>query len=160
MEIFCLEGFKDEFEKLKKNNSYSDLESVVIDTFFNKKPQDFFKSGSKITGSMDSPYIKKRLGGSGGYRCHYLLLIKDEKLYLMYIHPKTGSKGIDNTNANFEKQLYKEIYESIKTGNYYKLSVDKKSLIFTHNLLKEITLPDMEDIETIVVEVPIEKDTN
>lgn len=37
MEIFCLEDFKIEFEKLKKKKSYSSIESDIIEYFFEKE---------------------------------------------------------------------------------------------------------------------------
>jgi hypothetical protein len=36
MEIYCLEDFKVEFDKLKKKNSYKQIESQIIEYFFNK----------------------------------------------------------------------------------------------------------------------------
>jgi len=36
MEIYCLEDFKTEFEKLKSKKSYKTLEQDIIDYFFDK----------------------------------------------------------------------------------------------------------------------------
>lgn len=95
MKILCLEDFKFEFEKLKNKKTYRDLEGTVIDYFFDK-PIDRMMSGVRLNNSNDVPYIKKRLSGSGGYRLYFLLLVKDERLVLMFIHPKTGSMGSSN----------------------------------------------------------------
>jgi len=65
MEIFCLEDFKDEFDKLKVKKAYWTLEKDIIDYFFNKTIQDL-NSGTRLNNSDETPYIKKRLRGSGG----------------------------------------------------------------------------------------------
>ncbi len=65
MTLFCLEDFKVEFEKLKKKNSYSSIEKDAIEYFFNKEIEDL-KSGARLNNSDETPYIKKRLKGSGG----------------------------------------------------------------------------------------------
>ena len=80
MTILCLEDFKIQFEKLKKKNSYSSIERDVIDYFFNKEIHHL-SSGIRLNNSDDTPYIKKRLNGSGGFRVYFLLVIKNEKLY-------------------------------------------------------------------------------
>ena len=90
MDIFCLEDFKVEFEKLKGKKSYSSIEDDIIKYFFGKNAQEL-SSGVRLNNSRETPYIKKRINGSGGFRFYYLLIIKDEKLYLMFVHPKTGA---------------------------------------------------------------------
>jgi hypothetical protein len=70
MNIFCLEDFKEEFEKLKKKNSYASIEQDIIDYFFNKDIKDLL-SGTRLNNSNDTPYIKKRLKGSGGFRIYF-----------------------------------------------------------------------------------------
>ena len=95
MTILCLEDFKVQFEKLKKNNSYMSIEKDIIEYFFNKDIQ-LLASGTRLNNSDDTPYIKKRLNGSGGFRTYFLLVIKNEKVYLMFLHPKTGSLGYEN----------------------------------------------------------------
>lgn len=143
MEIYCLKEFKSHFEKLKKNNSYQRIEKEIIENFFGKKPSDFFKMGAKITGTPDIPFIKKRISGSGGWRFYYLLIIKGGKIYLMYLHPKTGTMGFENIGVNFEKQLYEEVLASIKSNDLYKVSVIEGVLVFKHNLIEKEDLKIM-----------------
>ena len=83
MRIFCLAGFKVEFEKLKSKNSYKSIEGDVIDYFFGKRVQEL-SSGTRLNNRSDTPYIKKRINGKGGFRFYFLLLLKDEKLFLMF----------------------------------------------------------------------------
>lgn len=130
MEIFCLDDFKVEFDKLKKKNSYSTIEGDIIEYFFKKEITQLM-SGTRLNNSDDTPYIKKRLSGSGGFRVYFLLIIKDEKIYLMFVHPKTGSLGYENITDESKALLYKRVLESIKTNNLYKITVDKNILVFT-----------------------------
>ena len=129
MTIFCIEDFKIQFEKLKKKNSYSSIEDDIIEYFFDKKIQDL-TSGTRLNNSDDTPYIKKRLNGSGGFRIYFLLIIKKKKIYLMFLHPKTGSLGYDNINDESKALLYKKVLECIKENNLYKVIVENKRLVF------------------------------
>lgn len=130
MLIFCLEDFKIQFDKLKKKNSYALIEKDIIDYFFDKEINHLI-SGTRLNNSEDTPYIKKRLNGSGGFRVYFLLVIKNEKLYLMFLHPKTGSLGFDNITDESKALLYKKVLESITTNNLYILSTDENKLVFT-----------------------------
>ncbi len=130
MTILCLEDFKLEFEKLKKKNSYSSIEAIIIDYFFNKNIQSFI-SGTRLNNSDLTPYIKKRLKGSGGFRVYFLIIIKDENLYLLFLHPKTGSLGYENITDESKAFLYKKVLECIKSENLYVVTTESKKLIFT-----------------------------
>lgn len=129
MEIFCIESFKIQFEKLIKKNTYSSIEKDIIKYFFNKNLEQLL-SGTRLNNSDTTPYIKKRLNGSGGFRVYFLLIIKDENVYLMFIHPKTGSLGYDNITDESKAKLYKEVLESIKTKKLYKIFLENNQLIF------------------------------
>jgi hypothetical protein len=129
MKIFCLEDFKVQFEKLNKKNSYSSIEGDIIEYFFDKEIQQLI-SGTRLNNSDETPYIKKRLNGSGGFRIYFLLVVKDEKIYLMFLHPKTGSLGYENITDDSKALLYKKVLESIKTNNLYEVTVDNSKLVF------------------------------
>jgi hypothetical protein len=62
MDLYCLEDFKVEFEKLKSKKSYIAIEQKVINYFFNKTSTEL-RSGTRLNNNNDTPYIKKRLGG-------------------------------------------------------------------------------------------------
>ncbi|NBC58536.1 MAG: hypothetical protein GVY05_09700 [Bacteroidetes bacterium] len=126
MELFCIEDFKFEFEKLKSKKSYRTLEQKIIDYFFNKSTRKLF-SGVRLNHSNDVPYIKKRLGGSGGFRVYFLLIIKDNALYFMFVHPKTGSYGSSNITDQSKAYLYKKVLECIQNKDLYKLTHNKSS---------------------------------
>lgn len=131
MKIYCLEDFKFAFEKLKSKNSYKSIEQDTINYFFNKSSSDL-SPGTRLNNSDLTPYIKKRLGGRGGFRFYYLLLIKDDRIYLMYVHPKTGVYGAENITDESKAMLYKKLLTSIENKNLYQLFLNstEKNIIF------------------------------
>lgn len=124
MDIYCLDGFKVEFERLNSKKSYNTIESDLIEYFFDKTVQEL-SSGTRLNNSDETPYIKKRLRGRGGFRCYFLLIIKNEALYLMFVHPKTGSKGSENITDESKAYLYKKVLECINSEDLYKLTLDQ-----------------------------------
>ncbi|MFK7973120.1 MAG: hypothetical protein AB8F95_22305 [Bacteroidia bacterium] len=132
MEIYCLEDFKVAFEKLATKKSYRDLESQIIGYFFNKTPAEL-ASGTRLNHSNTTPYIKKRLAGSGGYRTYYLLIIREDSLYLMFVHPKTGKSGSSNITDESKAYLYKKVLEAIEDNSLYRVTEDSGKLIFEKN---------------------------
>lgn len=131
MELYSLQDFKIEFDKLKSKKSYKTIEQEIINYFFGKST-DQLCSGVRLNHSIDVPYIKKRLGGRGGFRFYFLLVIKNDSLYLMFVHPKTGSLGSDNITDESKVYLYKKVLECIQSEDLYKLSLDgsKKTIKF------------------------------
>lgn len=132
MKIFCIAEFKVEFEKLKDKKSYNSIESDIIDYFLDKSVQEL-SSGTRLNNSSETPYIKKRIHGKGGFRFYYLLIIKNESLYLMFVHPKTGSLGADNIKDDSKSYLYKKVLQCINTNDLYilTLNTERKNIVFT-----------------------------
>lgn len=124
MNIYCLDDFKVEFEKLSSKKSYNTLEKDLIEYFFGKSSNELC-SGTRLNNSDDTPYIKKRLNGRGGFRCYFLLIIKNDSLYLMFIHPKTGSSGSENITDESKAYLYKKVLEKIKSKELYFLTLNE-----------------------------------
>jgi hypothetical protein len=87
MQIYCIDDFLVQFEKLKKKKPYKTLEKDLLEYFFNKNMGELL-DGIRLNNNNETPYIKKRLNGSGGYRMYYLVIIKNNCLYLMFVHPK------------------------------------------------------------------------
>ena len=131
MNLFCLQNFKSEFDKLKSKKPYRTIEKDIIDYFFEKEIDQLF-SGTRLNGCSDSPYIKKRLNGSGGFRIYFLLIVRKENVYLMFVHPKTGPDGSDNITDESKAFLYKEVYRCIQSNDLYKLTLDdsKEKIVF------------------------------
>ncbi|HET7360363.1 MAG TPA: hypothetical protein VFI78_00350 [Salinimicrobium sp.] len=139
MKIYCLEDFKVEFDKLISKKQYKSLQQEIIDYFFDKSIEQL-SSGTRLNNSSHSPYIKKRLQGSGGFRCYFLLIIKKENLYLMFVHPKTGSMGASNINNESKAYLYKKILESIKSEDLYELKLDEDRKEINFIKLEEVSV--------------------
>lgn len=131
MKLYCLEDFKVEFDKLKSKKSYKTIEHEIINYFFGKSAEQLC-SGVRLNLSVDVPYIKKRLGGRGGFRFYFLLVIKNDSIYLMFVHPKTGTQGSENITDESKAYLYKKVLECIQSEELYKLSLDdsKKKIQF------------------------------
>lgn len=87
MNIYCLEDFKVEFEKPISKNSYKPLEKEIV-SYFLGKTAPALASGTRLNNSNETPYIKKRLKGRGGFRCYFLLMLKSNDLYFRFVHPK------------------------------------------------------------------------
>jgi len=140
MEIYCLPEFLIEFKKLKSKKPYRSLEKDIITYFFDPKKTEslHFQSGTNLNNSITTPYIKKRLNGSGGYRFYFLLLIKDEKIYLLFVHPKSGPDGAENITDESKAELYKKVLLAIESENYLKVSCDKERNQLTFSPLLEI----------------------
>ena len=129
MKIYCLPEFKKVYEKLLKNNSYSDLTKEII-SCFNEKDFNDCLTGRVLNQSLENPYIKKDIGGRGGYRLYYLALTKYEKIYFGFVHPKTGSDGSSNTRDDYRNELIKSIYKAIETKDILKVSITSISISF------------------------------
>jgi len=63
MTILCLEDFKIQFEKLKKKNSYSSVESDIIEYFLYKKILESIQSNNLYNVTVeDNKLVFKNLG--------------------------------------------------------------------------------------------------
>ena len=120
MIVYCIEDFKVEFEKLKTKKQYSDLESLIFD-FFLDNTLDKIKTGDLLNGSTTAPFLKKRIPNAGGYRVYFLVIVKDEKVYISYVHPKTDPMAGDNITAEHKKYIQKETYSCILGKKLYTL---------------------------------------
>lgn len=108
MHLYCLAAFKEAVEKLNKSKAHATLEKTIVDYYHGKTIQEV-ASGVNLNNSDTTPYLKKRLEGSGGYRVYSLLLIKEECAYLLFVHAKTGPGGSENITDAAKKEFYKQI---------------------------------------------------
>jgi hypothetical protein len=132
MEIYCTVEFKFEFDKLMRKNSYKNLETALVEYFFAKDLQiENLKLGRNLIKNNENPFIRNRILGSSGYRCYHYLLIKDNKVYLTYIHPKTGVRGVSNTEKSKNKLLLNNLIDDIKNNNLITVTCVKDNLVFT-----------------------------
>ncbi|MCA1751476.1 MAG: hypothetical protein ABR572_12755 [Cryomorphaceae bacterium] len=100
------------------------LEQETIKYFFGKTIHELH-SGTRLNNSTEMPYIKKRLAGSGGFRFYFLLIIKNDSVYLMFVHPKTGPHGADNITDESKAYLYKKVLHCIENNVFYSLTLDE-----------------------------------
>lgn len=137
MSVFCTEKFKSEYKSLIKKKSYSSLTSLLYNFFFTYQDIEEIKSGTRLNGHAQSPLIKKRLAGSGGFRVYYYLLVVEEDIFLMYVHPKTGKRGADNVSREAIAKLYKDILNHINDKNLYEMLWVDKNGRFTFKHLQD-----------------------
>jgi hypothetical protein len=132
MKLYCIEAFKNEVEKLSKNNSYASLPEDIIEYFFGKETSELM-NGRRINRHPAPPFIKKRLDGRGGYRMYFVILIKDDCIYLTYVHAKAGSAGSENLADGIASNLLRETLDAIKSNDLYELTPndDRKKIIFS-----------------------------
>jgi hypothetical protein len=133
MKYFCIEDFKIEIEKLRKIRATRDtIDKDIIECIFDKTANEL-RAGTLLNNNNNKPYIKKRINGSGGLRLYYYLLVVEEKIFLMFIHPKTGSIGSDNITDEHKAAIFKKTVSCISTNDLYNVSCcdRKENLIFT-----------------------------
>ncbi len=130
MDIDCTPEFKQEFEKLKKNKSYHSLVSTLVDFLSNNDHN--FATGSNLNHNDKTPYIKKRINGAGGYRLYYYYIIVNQRITLMFIHPKTGSSGFESVSVTKRNQLLEDREKCILDKDLYKIVIKNEEIVFTH----------------------------
>jgi len=130
MDIYCLWEFRKEYEKLLKNNSYSYLEEEIIKCFKDQQSAKDCLFGTNLNQSHTTPYIKKDIGGRGGFRLYYIALCDKNILCLGFVHPKKGAKGSDNTTPEFRSQLQKDIFQSLQSNSALKINFINNSIAF------------------------------
>lgn len=133
MEIHCTPEFKAEFEGLLKKKSYYSIQAELIAYFFGRKKAEDLMSGTNLNNNLSTPFIKKRLGGRGGYRVFYLLIINKEKVCLGFVHPKTGSQGYARISDKKTKEVYNSIIEAIKESKTLKMEAQSGVIVFNEN---------------------------
>lgn len=131
MDVYCTRRFQEEFSKLTGKKSYRDLPKVLLE-FLDGKSIGEVTNGVFLNNNTITPFIKKRLTGSGGYRVYFLSVVVKDTVYLAFIHPKTGSLGSANLKKGAAADLLSEILDAIDTNKLIKLMFDanSKSIVF------------------------------
>jgi hypothetical protein len=130
MDFFTTEEFIFEVTKLLKSKSHSDCEIEIINSLFTSSIDEIKNIAcTRIGGDANkSPFLRKRIetlngGKSGGYRLYFWLMIQDEDVFLLFIHPKKGRKS--GTNITTEKQM--ELVKTFKqreNGSFIKIELN------------------------------------
>jgi hypothetical protein len=127
MAVFVTEEFVSEVKSILKSDSHQDCESELINSIFNSSIDEVKNNGCKRLGGDPnrSPFLRKRIehansGKSSGYRLYFWLIIQEENIYLLFIHPKTGRRS--GTNLTTDKQ--KELVTTFKTHREQNLFIE------------------------------------
>lgn len=130
MRYYFDDDFISQVSKLLKKKSYIDCEKALIDSVFEKKPDEFLThcQARKITGGKKLLIAKVRIsyntGKSGAYRLYLAVYIEQEKLHFGFIFPKTGSKGRESLNKKKEEpETIDRIFYMVKSKNYKEVIV-------------------------------------
>ena len=132
MQIFLTEEFILEVKKLQKNKSHGDCEEILIESIFTKDISEVKETGTKRLGGdpVKSPFLRKRVqskgsGKSSGYRLYFWLLIEEENVYLLFIHPKTGRRSGTNLTTAKQKELVKTFRELRQKEEFIQVELDE-----------------------------------
>jgi hypothetical protein len=115
MGLYCTDEFRQEIERLRKNSSYANVEQVIIGYYCNG-PFAQACTGDLLSDMQGTRFIKKRLAGSGGYRVYVVAVVREQTVYLGYVHPKTGLHGADNITPEKKKAILKELIAARQVG--------------------------------------------
>lgn len=123
MRVYCTQEFKSEFDKITKNKAYSTLEKEIVGQYCNTTYEEAC-TGDALGIFPNVSYLKKRLEGSGGYRVYIVGFVKNDAIYLAFVHPKTGPYGADNITLAKKKLLLKDMLAAIKNNELYSIIQD------------------------------------
>lgn len=135
MQVYLTEEFISEVNSILKSKSHSDCETAIIDSIFNSSIDDIIKVGSpkRLGGDPNkSPFIRKRInsdgiGKSGGYKLYFWIIIQDENIYLLFIHPKSGRRSGTNITVQKQKELVKTFTSLRANGGFLLAKLNKDS---------------------------------
>ncbi len=124
MNIYLSKEFIRLASNLLKVKAHSDIEKILIESLFNKSLRDIKTGIARLKGNInDSFFLKKRIaqkgkGKSSGYRLYAWLIVVDNNLYLLYIHPKTGKYAQINISKPKQSELI-ETFQQTNTNNEF-----------------------------------------
>jgi len=145
MEIFVTDEFIEEVKSILKANSHSDCEVELINSIFTQSIDVIKQSGCKRLGGdpSKSPFLRKRIESSGtgkssGYRLYFWLMVLEENVYLLYIHPKTGRKSGSNLTTAKQKELVQTFVNSKKNSTFIKVELKKNKIVYFNENPKKV----------------------
>ena len=137
MSVFLTEEFVSEVSLLLKDTSHDDCEKEIIKSIFNSSLEEFRLNGCKRLGGdpNKSPFLRKRIetenaGKSSGYRLYFWLLIEEENIYLLFIHPKTGRRSGTNITTEKQKELVKTFINHRKNNLFKEVEVQNGRIVY------------------------------
>jgi hypothetical protein len=137
MVIYCTNSFYEQIHTLQKNKSYVNIITDVFGFFTDKNIEELHITKDIISNASGTYSLNKyRIANSamgrgkrGSYRCICACLIKENKIYLGTVYPKTGAEGIDNITKEAYKAYASDIKDSIKDNTLYELIISNQSFV-------------------------------
>lgn len=138
MDIFVTDEFIHEVKSILKNNSHCDCESALINSIFTQSIEEIKLNGCKRLGGNPekSPFLRKRIEGtstgkSSGYRLYFWLMVMEENIYLLFIHPKTGKRSGSNLTTEKQNELVKTFISSRDNSTFIKVELKNNKIVYT-----------------------------
>lgn len=146
MDVFATEEFISELKSIVKNSSHKECEKTIVSSISNKTFDELKEGSMRLGGNIDlNPFLRKRIGKddsgkSGGYRAYIWLFKKEDCIYLLFIHPKSGGRkaGSNLTNEK-QKEIVTNFLKDKKDNKLVALSFcsENKKFIFKKKKEKE-----------------------
>jgi len=96
-------------------------------------------SANRLNPNAKNPIVKLRIaynkGKSASYRLYFFAIIKEEKLYLGHLYPKTGAKGQEVLSKKEENEVIKSLLSDVKSGTTKEVYLDitKNKICYSFN---------------------------
>lgn len=129
MEFYCTDVFCKELRKLKKKKSYRDLDKIIIEKFLKVNDDLLSNRGTNLNRNHEQPYIRYANKPSA-YRFYYFVFIEEKKLFLHFLHPKTGTSGAPTVTEEFISNSHTELENAIINKDIYKIGYSNNKLTF------------------------------
>ena len=135
MKIFFTTEFINIVLDLLKSKNHKDIEIELISNLFNKSIDTIISGIDRLSGDgKNSLFIKKRIGHkhkgkSSGYRIYAWVIIKDNDLFIMYIHPKTGKYKKVNVSLEKKKELVKTYKQAKQNNEFIEVCLSENKII-------------------------------
>lgn len=133
MELFATQSVVDTIKKLEKKPSYSDLRLLFYDYICKHPSFQDWDSSARLSNMSPIPHIRIRLGGRGGYRVYYVLILKNDEVIISGLHPKTGKKQKSTFSNEEIKASLREALSACRSRDLMlpiTLDHDNKTIIF------------------------------
>ena len=136
MKIYFTNGFISVIKDLIKSKHHANIEKIIIDNVLKKDFNSVRFLGSRILAgdNVNSLFIKKRIAElnkdkRGGYRLYAWLLIRQDNIYIVHIHPKTGKYGVDNISKKKKSELINTYKQAKKDNELIEVSLLNDKII-------------------------------
>ena len=136
MKVFCTGNFLSIINNLEKKNNYSNILIDVCLYFSDKNIEELHITKDILRNSPGISSINKYripnssigIGKRGSYRCISMCNVKNDKIFIDFIYPKTGSEGSDNVTKEGIKEIAINITNSIQSGDIYEVDLKNEQI--------------------------------